>query len=125
MFRERTPSLDTGEQDLCHLLVIKLLWGNNLESVNLSLIICEMGIQLGRWLKDHKHDSTSEVSDFVVKVQKAYFIYTHAHIYIYKIQRGIIYIEFDFDLHFIYQYVKELFLILTINIANSMKCSFH
>lgn len=41
-----------------------------------------MGTQLGRWLKDHKHDFTSEASDFVAKVQKAYFIYTHAHLYI-------------------------------------------
>lgn len=82
-----------------------------------------MGTQLGRWLKDHKHDFTSEASDFVKF--KRLILYIHMHTYIYKIQRGIIYIEFDFDLHFIYQYVKELFLILTINIANSMKCSFH
>lgn len=80
MFGGRTLSLDTRGQDLYHLLVIKWLWVDNLESVNLSLIICEMGIRLGRWLITNM--TSSEVSDFVVKVQV-----NHMHTYVYIIQR--------------------------------------
>lgn len=82
-----------------------------------------MEIQLERWLNDHKQDSSSEVWDFVVKVQGKHILYTHAHICICNTERN--YIEFAFDLHFIYKNVKELFLILTIYLANSMQCLFH